>query len=137
MHANVPQYIDVEDKIAFGLTAKQLLWLGAMLAVLIAAYAIFDRQLFFVAAVFVIIVFGSLAFFRPQGVTLITFLGYVLFFFAKPRSYVWRRIFRASSIDIKKAHEVQREKMEVSRPKKKLPPQSQLKRIAWVLDTRK
>lgn len=46
MHAGVPQFIDIEDKIAFGLTAKQLLWLGGAVALLVASYSLFDRQLF-------------------------------------------------------------------------------------------
>jgi len=137
MHANVPQYVDIEDKIAFGLTVKQLLWMGAMIAVLVAAYSLFDRQLFFIVAVFIILIFGTLTFFRPQGVPFLTFLGYVLLFFTKPRNYVWKRIFEKPGTDIKKARELQRKKMEVPRSKKKLPTQSQLRKIAWILDTKK
>lgn len=135
MHTNVPQYIDVEDKIAFGLTAKQLLWMGAMVAVLVAAYSLFDRQLFFVVAIFVIIVFGALAFWKPQGVTLIVFLGFVFQYFLKPKSYIWKRIYSAKGVDIKKATLAQKKQIGPAPREKKIPRGRELARMAWLLDT--
>lgn len=135
MHTNVPQYIDVEDKIAFGLTAKQLLWMGAMVAVLVVAYSLFDRQLFFGVAIFMVVIFGTLAFWKPQGVTLITFLGFILQYFSKPRNYIWKRIYSAKGVDIKKAMLVQKKQIGPAPREKKLPTGRQLQKIAWILDT--
>jgi len=137
MHASVPQFIDVEDKIAFGLTGRQLLWMGAMTAALILAYSLLDRQAFFIVGIVIVAAFGALAFWRPQGISLISFLGFVALFFTKPRSYVWKRVFSRRGPDIKKAHEIQRKEMDAPRREKKLPPQSQLRKIAWTLDTKK
>jgi hypothetical protein len=44
---NVPQFIDVEDKIAGPLTVKQVLWLIGMGAVLFIVWTFFDTPTFF------------------------------------------------------------------------------------------
>lgn len=135
MHINVPQYIDVEDKIAFGLTGKQLLWMGAMVACLAAAYTMFDRQLFFAVAIVAVIIFGGFAFFRPQGVSLITFSGFILQYFSKPRNYIWKRVYSSGKLDLKKATLVQKGNLAPAPRKKNVPTGRQLHRIAWMLDT--
>lgn len=135
MHANVPQFVDIEDKIAFGLTGKQLIWMGCMGAVLLVTYSLLDRQAFYIAGIFIVGIFGAFAFWKPQGLPLISFLGHVINFFAKPRNYVWKRIVSRERTDVKKARELQRAKIGPAYQEKKLPPQSQLKKIAWRLDT--
>lgn len=137
MHAGVPQFIDIEDKIAFGLTAKQLLWLGGGVALLVVSYTLFDRQLFFAVGFFVVLIFGALAFWRPQGVSMITFLGFTLQFFFKPRNYIWKRVYAKENIDVKKASLAQQKNAPAAYVPKHLPSQGQLKKIAWELDTRK
>ncbi|MFA5872047.1 MAG: PrgI family protein [Parcubacteria group bacterium] len=137
MQANVPQFIDIEDKIAFGLSGKQLLWIGVMAAVLLVAYNLFDRELFFVAGFLIIAVFGALAFWRPQGVSLIAFLGFVMGFTMRPKSYVWKRSYRGSEIDMKRAVSAQRRETGSPVKGKGLPGRSQLRKIAWALDTKK
>ncbi len=135
MHANVPQFVDIEDKIAFGLTGKQLLWMGGMGAVLLVIYGLLDRQTFYVVGVFVVTIFVALAFWKPQGLSLLSFVGFVVAYFTKPRNYVWKRVPTAGRTDQKKAQETQRKKMGPVYQEKKLPGRSQLKRIAWRLDT--
>ena len=89
---SVPQYIDVEDKIAGPLTAKQFLWMLGMGAILIVLWNIFEQGVFFVIAVPVCLTFAALAFYKPQGVHLVTFIGYGLSFLLQPKIYVWRRM---------------------------------------------
>ena len=138
MHVNVPQFIDIEDKIAFGLTAKQLLWMGGMGATLLVTYNLFDQQAFYFIGIFVVIIFSALAFWRPQGVPLVSFIGFVIQYYLKPRNYLWKRVFRASDLAIQKAaHNVQMGKTEAPVEAKKALPQSQLRKIAWMLDTKK
>jgi len=137
MHAGVPQFIEVEDKIAFGLTAKQLLWLGGGVALLVAAYSLFDRQLFFAVGFFVVLIVGAFAFWRPQGVSLITFAGFTLRYFMKPKSYVWKRVWQKENTDAKKAALARKRNAPAEAAPKHLPNQGQLKKIAWELDTRK
>ena len=139
MHANVPQFIDIEDKIAFGLTGKQLLWMVAMVATLLVLYNIFTREAFYFIGTFVVIIFAALAFYRPQGVTLLAFLGFAVRFLVRPRNYVWKRRYSAThGIPVAKLDLTGKGKMPVQKmPPKKKPTESQLKKIAWVLDTKK
>jgi hypothetical protein len=137
VQAGVPQFVDIEDKIAFGLTGKQLLWLGAGIVLLVVAYTTFDRQLFYVVGFFIGIIFAGFAFWRPQGVSLITFAGFTLQYFLKPRQYIWRRIYHKESVDLKKASLAQKKKMPPENAPKHLPSRGKLKRIAWELDTRR
>jgi hypothetical protein len=137
MHANVPQFIDVEDKIAFGLTGKQLLWMAGGVALLVVSYSLFDRQLFFAVGFFIVLIFGSLAFVRPQGVPLISFVGFSLMFFLKPKSYIWKRVYQKENLDMRKASLAQTKNAQAAPIAKHLPNRGQLKRIAWELDTKR
>lgn len=138
MHTNVPQYIDIEDKIAFGLTAKQLLWMGGMAGCLIVIYSLVDRQTFFVVSIFVVIIFGIFAFYRPQGLPFLTFLGFMILYFTHPKKYIWKRVFDIKqSAFAKSLHEAKKKEAAPAAQIKKIPTQSQLKRIAWILDTKK
>lgn len=139
MHANVPQFIDIEDKIAFGLTGKQLLWMAGMGTTLLVFYNIFERGAFYVIGTLVVIIFAAFAFWKPQGVTFFTFLGFALQFFLRPKNYVWKRRFSesrgtlAGKIDLISKGKTSTHPV----PQKKKPTESQLKKIAWVLDTKK
>ncbi len=137
MHAGVPQFIEIEDKIAFGLTAKQLLWMGAGVAFLVVAYSLFDRQLFFAVGFFIVLITASFAFWRPQGISMITFAGFTLQYFMKPRNYIWKRVYEKENINQKKASLSQQKNNEAAFVPKHLPSQGQLKKIAWELDTKK
>jgi len=137
MHAGVPQFIDIEDKIAFGLTAKQLLWIGGGVALLVAAYSLFNRQLFYAIGFFIVLITGAFAFWRPQGVSMITFLGFTLQFFLKSKNYIWKRVYTGENIDMKKASLAQKKNAPAAYVTKHLPERGNLKRIAWELDTRK
>ncbi|MDD5083870.1 MAG: PrgI family protein [Candidatus Moranbacteria bacterium] len=88
---NVPQYIDVEDKVAGPLTVKQLLWMIGMVAVLMILWNIYDPLAFFIAAVPVVCIFVALAFYRPYNQPLIVFIGNAILFIVRPKVYVWDR----------------------------------------------
>ncbi|MFH0930202.1 MAG: PrgI family protein [Candidatus Moraniibacteriota bacterium] len=137
MHAGVPQFIEIEDQIAFGLTGKQLLWMGGAVALLVASYGLFNRQIFFAVGFFIVIIFGSFAFWRPQGVSMITFVGFTLYFFMKSKKYIWKRVYTGQDIDMKKAALAQKKNSPMAVTPKHLPSTGLLKKIAWELDTKK
>ena len=91
MMFNVPQFIDVEDKIAGPLTWKQIFWMIGMSAILMVIYNIFDTATFYLLAIPVILVFSLLAFYRPNGVSMIEFLMHGVFFLFQPKVSVWER----------------------------------------------
>ncbi len=88
---NVPQYIDVEDKVAGPLTAKQLLWMFGMGAVLLVLWNMLEKGAFFVSAAPVIAIFLALAFYRPCNQPLIKFIFSGVMFLFSPKVYFWKR----------------------------------------------
>ncbi|MCW1888489.1 MAG: PrgI family protein [Candidatus Moranbacteria bacterium] len=91
MMFNVPQFIDVEDKIAGPLTWRQILWMIGMGAVLMILYGIFNTATFFILAIPVIIVFALFAFYRPNGISMIEFVMHGFLFLFQPKVAVWER----------------------------------------------
>ncbi len=91
MHFNVPQFVDVEDKIAFQLTAKQLGWFGLGGVAMFIIWQIVTTG-FFLVWVFII---GGLsvvfAFYKPFGIPFSTFLVSSAKYLVKPRVLVWKR----------------------------------------------
>ncbi|TSA45449.1 hypothetical protein D4R51_01840 [bacterium] len=100
-------------------------------------YNLLDRATFFVAGIPVILLFVALAFVKPYGVSFITFLGFAFRFLTRSKNYVWKRTYSGSGVDLRKAALVQRGKFSPQAQAKKAPTADQLKKIAWMLDTKK
>jgi hypothetical protein len=88
---NVPQFIDIEDKIVGPLTAKQLGWLALGGVILLILFNFLDTSAFAISCVIVGIIFGALAFYRPYNVSLISFIGSSISFVFRPKVYIWGR----------------------------------------------
>ncbi|NCU41395.1 MAG: PrgI family protein [Candidatus Moranbacteria bacterium] len=92
----VPQYINVEDKIAGPLTWKQLYWMIAMVVILMLSWRALSLAPFIIVATFIITLFCSLAFYRPWGQPLLKMFWFALVFIFQPKKYIWKR-FNSSS----------------------------------------
>lgn len=88
---NVPQYIEIEDKIAGPLTAKQLMWMFGMGAVLLILWGILETGPFIMSAIPVALIFCALAFYKPHGQPLIKFIIWGMMFAFHPKTYIWKR----------------------------------------------
>ncbi|HWQ59894.1 MAG TPA: PrgI family protein [Candidatus Fimivivens sp.] len=97
MMFNVPQFIDVEDKVAGPLTAKQLFWMIGMGAAIMLIVSVFPGAVAYVIAVPVVIVFVLFAFYRPNGQPLIAYAISAFFFLFHPKVLMWRRPLRTAS----------------------------------------
>ncbi len=91
MMFNVPQFIDVEDKIVGPLTWKQLLWMVGMGAALLTFFNIFEKIPFIIIAVPTVLAFVAFAFYRPNGFPMTTFVFYAILFLFRPKVLVWER----------------------------------------------
>lgn len=91
MLINVPQYIDVEDKIAGPLTAKQLGWMIALGVILLILWNVVPFVVFFIIGFPIALFFSALAFYRPYGQPLANFIFFGVLYFFKPKIYVWKR----------------------------------------------
>ncbi|HMN19322.1 MAG TPA: PrgI family protein [Candidatus Moranbacteria bacterium] len=130
MLINVPQYIDVEDKVAGPLTAKQLGWLIAMGVVLFILWGMLPRAGFFMAGIPVALFFVALAFYKPYGQPLGGFIVHGVLYFFKPKVYVWRRTPQPLPAV------VQKHKTSEARVQNKTLTQDQLKALAELIDSR-
>ena len=88
---NVPQFIDIEDKIVGPLTAKQLGWIAIGSVILLILWNTLDASAFIVAAVLNCGLFGALAFYRPYNQPLLKFILSSFHYVARPKIYVWKR----------------------------------------------
>ena len=106
---NVPQFIDIEDKIVGPLTAKQLGWLGIAGVLLLILWSTLTFSTFLPIAVIVIAIFGALAFYRPYNQPLINFLMSGFGYFANPKIYVWKRYYDSMKAASKKPEKIKEE----------------------------
>lgn len=91
MMFSVPQFIDVEDKIAGPLTWKQLLWMIAMGAVILILFALFETTFAVMVSIPVVLLFVSLAFYKPNGIPMATFILHATTYLFRPKVAVWER----------------------------------------------
>lgn len=89
---NIPQFIDKEDKIVGPLTAKQLGWIFGAGGVMLLLWAVLDISAFIMASIPVIALFGALAFYRPNNMSLVAFIFSSVQFFFRPKMYIWKRM---------------------------------------------
>ena len=87
----VPQFITVEDRVLGPLTAKQALFLAGGLGLVILAHYLLVFILFIPVAAVVAGLSISLAFIRINEQPLWVVLRHGLFFFIRPRLFVWKQ----------------------------------------------
>jgi hypothetical protein len=87
----VPQFIDIEDKIIGPLTLKQFLYLLGGGAVVIVARALFVPFLFYIISAFVLGLSLALAFYKVNGIPFPKIIAAALSYFSKPRLYIWKQ----------------------------------------------
>lgn len=92
MLSNVPQFVDIEDRIVGPLTAKQLGWLGLGGVVIFISWTLLSLPVFIFATIFAVLLFGGLAFYRPYNQSLISFIFSSVGFLFKSKMYIWKRI---------------------------------------------
>ena len=103
MLISVPQYIDVEDKIAGPLTAKQLGWMIALGVALLIMWNVFSKPIFFIIAIPLTILIIALAFFKPYGQPLGSFIVFGVMYFFRPKVYFWKRTPQKIAANMEKA----------------------------------
>ena len=91
MLINVPQYIEVEDKVAGPLTVKQLGWMIALGVVLLIMWNVFSGVAFFILGFPVTLLFLALTFYRPYGQPLGSFIIFGFLYYFRPKIYTWKR----------------------------------------------
>ncbi|PID51828.1 MAG: hypothetical protein CR972_05120 [Candidatus Moraniibacteriota bacterium] len=127
----VPQYIDVEDRIAGPLTWKHIGWLFACGGILFIFWTLFDRITFYIFAAITIPLFAALAFAKPGGVSMVEYIGYGFSFFLRPRVYTWQR-----EASVQQKQKPQQDVKIESKSKKETLTSEEVAIIAQTLDSR-
>ncbi len=91
MQFNVPQFIDIEDKIIGPLALKQFLYLVGGAGVLFLLWSLLTLGFFIVIAIPIGILCILLAFYKVNGRPFINFLGSGIVYLSKPRLYLWKK----------------------------------------------
>ncbi len=87
----VPQYIDVEDKVAGPLTWKHIGWIFAGGVLAFVAWATLDHITFVIVAIPIALITAAMAFYRPNGVSMVEFIGYGFGYIFRPKRYTWQQ----------------------------------------------
>lgn len=91
MRFEVPQFIDIEDKIFGPLTIKQFIYIAGGAGLSFALYTLLP---FFLAIIFIIPAMAlgvALAFYQPQGRPFINVLESAFKYFLGGKLYVWKK----------------------------------------------
>ena len=90
MQFQVPQFVDVEDKIVGPLTLKQFLYIGGAVGLSMLLFFIVKLWLWLILSIFMISGAVALAMIKINGQPLIRIATSAIGFYWRPQTYVWQ-----------------------------------------------
>lgn len=127
MQYQVPQFIEIEDKIFGPLTFKQFLYVGGGAAIGFMMYSLLPKFLAIVIGTPVVGFFMAAAFYQVNGRPFLVYVEGALKYALSAKLYIWRK----SEKKIVKTKEEERATTQVALPRLS---QSKLREISWGLD---
>lgn len=127
MRYQVPQFIDIEDKIIGPLTIKQFVYLAGGAGMSYLIYTVFPIYIALVLVVAVIVLSLALAFYKVNNKPFIDFLEAAVMYYSKQNLYIWKKEERKP---------VARERVSEAPAQVYVPrlSDSKLKELSWSLD---
>jgi hypothetical protein len=127
MRYQVPQFIEVEDKIIGPLTIKQFVYLVGGAGMSFIVYTYLPIYIAFILIVIIIPLSLALAFYKINNKPFIDFLESAFTFYTKQNLYIWKK---------EKKEIVQKKPEEMEAPQVYVPrlSDSKLKELSWSLD---
>ena len=92
MRFQVPQFINVEDKVIGPLTIKQFLYILIAVVVLFILYKILNLFVFVILSIPVVILTYALAFLKVHNQPFVNIVKNMFGFLRKPDFYVWQKL---------------------------------------------
>lgn len=103
MRYQVPQFVDIEDKIIGPLTLKQFLIYVAAVMLLAPIYLASDMSLFVTVAIPILGVAALFAHFKLHGRSLFAIIGHAGAFMLRGQLFLWRRLGTDKDLPVKGA----------------------------------
>ena len=128
MRFQVPQFIEVEDKIFGPLTFKQFIYLAGGAGICVVIFALLPNFIAFILSVPVAIFAGALAFYKLNGKPFVAIVEAFFAYSIKNKLYIWKKEEKAP---VAKATETPTTPAQVYVPKLS---SSKLKDLAWSLE---
>jgi len=92
MEFNVPQFLDIEDKVIGPLTLKQFGYLAGAGGVCFLIYSLVPNFVLFILLSIPVFLFGvALAFLRINGRPFINLIISFIVYMTKPKLFIWRK----------------------------------------------
>ena len=92
MQFNVPQFLDIEDKIIGPLTLKQAGYMGGAAGVIFIIYSLVPNfAVFILISIPIFALAIALAFIKINGRPFINFIISYLIYMTKPKLFIWRK----------------------------------------------
>ena len=128
----VPQFIEIEDKIFGPLTFKQFLYVGGGVGMLVTFYILLPFVIFLIFGIPIAVFSSALAFYRINDKPFIYTLEAAIKYFKNAKLYIWKK----SKKEIKQKKETIdiNARGIIDLPKMEKHSTSKLKNIAWSLD---
>lgn len=130
MRFQVPQFIDVEDKIFGPLTIKQFVYLAGGAGITVMLLTLLPKFLAFLLAAPFIALSLALAFYKPNNQPFVVQLESMIRYFLGEKLYIWKKV----------PKEIKEVEIKLAPPPQLVVPQlskSRLKDMTWNLDVKK
>lgn len=101
MRYQVPQFVDIEDKVIGPFTVKQFLMYIVAAMLLVPVYLTSDISLFVTIAIPVIGIAAAFAHVRIHGKSLFSMIGYSIQFISRGQLFLWRRTSKPKLLAVK------------------------------------
>lgn len=125
MEYQVPQFIEIEDKIVGPLTLKQFIYIAGAAGLCVVFFVYTPTILAFLLSAFVIIFAGALAFYKVNGKPFIEVLEAGFNYYTGSKLFLWKRQDKPSGAEAPK-EPIQKSVPKLTRGK--------LSELAWSLD---
>jgi len=135
MQFQVPQFIDVEDKVIGPFTLKQFLYIAGGALVLFLLFKIVKLFAFIILAIPIITITIALAFIKVHNKPFISIMKDFFGFLKKPDFYVWKKSGIKTKAEKEKAPEII--KVIPSQKRGKLKKKERLQDINWKINVEK
>ena len=137
MRFQVPQFIDVEDKIFGPFTLKQFIYLAGGAGITLMFFTLLPKFIALLLSAPFIGLSGALAFYKPNNRPFVDNLESMMRFFFGERLYVWKKI--PKKVEKKEGDEYDLSNLAGLPPQLQVPhlSGSKLKDLNWNLDVKK